>query len=118
MEDIWNRVDFGKQRGSEETPETSSGDGEHMQPSAPFIRLEGKGSTFDPSLFAPPSRKVISLRALSVQGKVDLELMLEKTKGRPKLIWGETEAYTDQVEFGGASSGTKVAETSKTAGEP
>jgi len=56
-----------------------------------------KESTFDPSFFSPPSKHVEELRELSMKGKVEMELMLERTKGRPKLIWGEAMAYTDRI---------------------
>ena len=114
MEDIWNQLDFGgKQRRLEETSEVPSGEGEPVPPSP----AEEKESTFDPSFFAPPSRNVKLLRELSMRGKADMELMLEQTKGRPKLIWGEPEAYIDQVESDGALTENEVVEASKMGGE-
>ena len=93
MEDIWNQLDFGKRKQVKEEP---SG--------------EGEKSTFDPSFFSHPGENVRLLRELSMQGKVDMELMLEKAKGRPKLIWGEPEAYIDQAELDGVQSGTEASE--------
>lgn len=53
-----------------------------------------------------------------MKGKADMQLMMEKAKGRPKLIWGEPEAYIDQVELDRVPSGTEVVEASEVAGGP
>lgn len=94
MEEIWDQIDFsGKQRLLEGTPVASPQDG---GPAWVSTAME-KESTFDPSFFSPPSKHVEELRELSMKGKVEMELMLERTKGRPKLIWGEAMAYTDRI---------------------
>jgi len=111
MEEIWNQLDFGgKQRRLEELPETYSGDSGPGSPSTPPSSVEEKESTFDPSFFAPPSKNVELLRELSTKGKADMVLMSEMAKGRPKLIWGEPEAYIDQVESDGMPTETEVVE--------
>lgn len=110
MEDIWNELDFG---GKRQRPEETSEDGG----SVPSSSVEEKESTFHPSFFALPSKNVKLLRELSMKGKVDMEMMLEETKGRPKLIWGEPEAYVDQVEGDGSLSRDEVVEASEVAGE-
>lgn len=116
MEEIWNDLDFGgRLRQLEETSEASSQDGE---PSTPSPSAKEKGSTFDPSFFAAPSKHVELLRELSMRGKADMELMFEKAKGRPKLIWGEAEAYIDQVESDGSLTENEVVEASEMAGDP
>lgn len=115
MEEIWNRLDFGgKQRRLGDTSEASSGDNGSAQPPTPPNSMEEKESTFDPSFFSPPSKNVRLLRELSMKGKVEMEMMLEKTKDRPKLIWGEPEAYVDQADLGE----TELIEASGVAGEP
>ena len=112
MEDIWNQLDFGgKQRRLEGTSAASS------MPSSTSSSVE-KESTFDPSFFSPPTKNVMLLRELSMKGKVDMELMSEKAKGRPKLIWGEPEAYIDQVESDGSPAENEVVEANETAGDP
>jgi len=114
MEEIWDQIDFGgRRRQLEGMPEASSGD----SGSAPSSVAE-KGSTFDPSYFLPPSKHVKELRELSVKGKVEMELMLEKAKGRPKLIWGEAEAYIDQVQSDGVPTETEAVEANEAVGEP
>jgi len=116
MEEIWNDLDFGgRLRRLEETSEASSRDGE---PSTPSSSEKEKESTFDPSFFAAPSKHVELLRELSMRGKVDMELMFEKAKGRPKLIWGEAEAYIDQVESDGSLTENEVVEAREMAGDP
>jgi hypothetical protein len=115
MEGIWNDLAFGSRRRQEEASEGGSECGSPS--SGPLVLLEEKQSKFDPSLFCQPSRAVKSLRKLSVQGKVDMELMLKEAKGRPKLIWGEPEAYMDQVGSDGVPSGTEVIEALKAAVE-
>jgi len=118
MEEIWNQIDFGgKQRQPEETSDTLSGDGESASPCTPSSSVEEKESTFHPSFFTAPSKNVEMLRELSMRGKVDMELMSEKTKGRPKLVWGEPEAYIDQVELGGSLTENEVVEASDVAGD-
>lgn len=106
MEDIWNQLDFGGKQRRPETSEASAGNSGDSPSSTPFLPLEEKETTFDPSYFAAPSKNVKLLRELSMKGKTDMELMLEKAKGRPKLIWGEPEAYIDRVEWDGAPSET------------
>ena len=115
MEDIWNQLDFGKPRPLGETSKGSSG---ASGPPIPFLPSEEKESTFDPSFFSPPNKNVRLLRELSMKGKVDMELMSEKVKGRPKLIWGEPEAYIDQVEMNDVLSETDVVDANEVAGEP
>ena len=115
MEEIWNQLDFGgRQRQLEGTSKATSGDSKSASP-AP---KEEKESTFNPSYFALPSRNVEVLRALSIKGKVDMELMVERMKGQPKLIWGEPEAYVDQVELDEMPTEAEVVEASELAGEP
>lgn len=108
MEEIWNQLDFGgKRRQVEGTSEVSSGDSEST--SSP-------SSTFSPSFFAAPSRNVELLRELSMKGKVDMELMSEKANGRPKLIWGEPEAYCiDQVVGASELAGDSLVECGEVA---
>ena len=107
MEEIWDQLDFGGKRLLPEgTPEASSGDSETE-----------KESRFDPSLFLPASNHVKGLRELSVKGKLEMELMLEKAKGRPKLIWGEAEAYIDRIGSGGMPTEAEAAEANEVAGE-
>lgn len=104
MEEIWNQLDFsGKQRLLEKTP---------AAPLLPSCSVEEKKSTFDPSFFMPPTDNVRFLREVSERGKVDMELMLEKTKGRPKVVWGEPEAYVDQVESGWSPTESEMVEAS------
>lgn len=111
MEDIWNQLDYGNVRQLEETSEGPPGDSDYTS--------EEKESLFDPSHFYSPTKNIRLLRELSMKGKLDTELMLEKERGRPKLIWGELEAYTDQVELDGTPPGTEVVvEASEVAGEP
>jgi len=118
MEEIWNQLDFGgKQRQPAETSDAPSGDGESASPSTPSSSVEEKESTFHPSFFMAPTKNVEILRELSMRGKVDMELMSEKTKGRPKLVWGEPEAYVEQVELGGSLTENKVVEASEVAGD-
>jgi len=74
--------------------------------------VEEKESTFDPSFFMPPSGHVMFLREVSERGRVEMELMFEKTKGRPKVIWGEPEAYIDEIESGGSPTESEVVEAS------
>ena len=117
MEEIWNQLDFGgKQRRLEGWSE--SGGSGYASSSRPHSSVEEKESTFDPSFFAPPSKNVELLRELSMKGKADMELMSEKAKGQPKLIWGEPEAYIDQVDSDGVPTEAEVAEASEMAGEP
>lgn len=112
MEGIWNQLDFGGKQQPEKGPVACPGDSS----STPFIPLEEKESTFDPSSFLVATGNILSLRKLSMKGKADMETMLEKTKGQPKLVWGEPEAY--QVGWGGVPSETEVpAEASEIAGE-
>ena len=120
MEEIWDRLDFGgKQRQVGGTSGASPGDGGLSAPSStPCSPLAEKESTFDPSYFSPPSRNVELLRELSVRGKVDMELMSERAKGRPKLVWGEPEAYIGQVEPDGVPTESEVVEATEMAGEP
>ena len=107
MEEIWNQLDFGgKQRRLEGISAVSSGSG-----SPASVEKE---STFDPSSFSPPSKNVRLLRELSMRGKVEMELNSEREKGRPKLIWGEPQAYIEQVE----SDGEVVVEVDEMSGEP
>ena len=116
MEEIWNQLDFGgKQRQPEETSDAPSGDGESASPLTRSSSVEEKESTFHPSFFMAPTKNVEILRELSMRGKVDMELMSEKTKGRPKLVWGELEAYVDQVELGRSLTENKVVEASEVA---
>jgi len=116
MEEIWDQIDFsGKQRLLEGTLVASSGDGGSA---TPFSSAMERGSTFDPSFFSPPSKHVEELRELSMKGKVDMELMFEKAKGRPKLIWGEAEAYIDRVGSDGVPTETEVAGGNEVVGEP
>lgn len=118
MEEIWNQLDFGgRQRQLEKTPESRLGDRGCTSSSTPFIPLEEKESTFDPSSFSAATRNILLLRELSMKGKVDMESVLEKTKGQPKLVWGEPEAYVDQVELGGVPSETEAVGTNGIAGE-
>lgn len=118
MEEIWNQLDFGgKQRQPEETSDAPSGDGESASPPTQSSSVEEKESTFHPSFFMAPTKNVEILRELSMRGKVDMELMSEKTKGRPKLVWGELEAYVDQVELGRSLTENKVVEASEVAGD-
>lgn len=115
MEDVWMQLDFGgKQRqGSEGTSDASHEGKGYTPPSPPDLPLEDKESKFDPKNFAPPGKAIMLLRELSMKGKVDMELMLEKAKGQPKLIWGEPEAYVELDEMSG-----EVVERGETAGEP
>jgi hypothetical protein len=111
MEEIWNRIDFsGKRRSLEGTPTPSSLPDSSTTPSS--RSGEGKGSTFDPSFFMPPTGNVRFLREISERGKVEMESMLEKMKGRQKVVWGEPEAYIDQVESGESPTESEVAEAS------
>lgn len=113
MEEIWNQIDFsGKQRLLEGTSAPSS-----LPSSTPSYSLEEKESTFDPSFFIPPTASVRFLREVSERGKVDMEMMMERAKGRPKVIWGEPEAYIDQVESGGSPTESEVVEASAMGGE-
>ena len=115
MEEIWNQLDFGgKQRQLGDTSVALSGDGESAPPSS----VEEKESTFHPSFFTAPTRNIEMLRELSTRGKVDMELMWEKTKGRPKLVWGEPEAHINQVESSGSLTENEVVEASEVAGDP
>jgi len=117
MEEIWNQLDFGgKQRQWEEASSGDSGSGSSPTPSSSC--MEEKGGTFDRTFFSRPSKNVEFLRELSMKGKVDMELMLEKAKGQPKLIWGEPEAYIDRVEWDGVPTESEVAEASEMVGEP
>jgi len=112
MEEIWNQLDFGgKQRRMGETSKDASGDEE-------LSSLEEKESKFSPSFFSRPSKNVEFLRELSMKGKEDMELMSEKMKGRPKLVWGEPGAYIDQVEVEGSPTEAEVVEASEMAGDP
>lgn len=117
MEDIWNQLDFGGKQRQPEKSETSPDDNGRIPSSGERLPLE-KESTFDPSFFSHPGKNVQLLRELSVRGKADMEAMLEKTKGRPKLIWGEPEAYGEQDEIVQAPSETEMMEASEVAGEP
>jgi hypothetical protein len=117
MEEIWNQLDFGgRRRRPEEASEAPSGDGE-SDPSS-TTRVEERESTFDPSFFSLPSKNVKLLRNLSIRGKADMELMLEQTRGRPKLIWGEPEAYIDQVGSDGSVTEDELMEASEMVGDP
>lgn len=53
-----------------------------------------------------------------MKGKVEMELMLERAKGQPKLIWGEPDAYIDQVGMDRVLTETEVVEADEMAGEP
>jgi hypothetical protein len=117
MEEIWNQLDFGgRRRRPEEDSEAPSGDGE-SDPSS-TTRVEERESTFDPSYFSLPSKNVKLLRNLSIRGKADMELMLEQTRGRPKLIWGEPEAYVDQVGSDESVTEDELMEASEMVGDP
>ena len=120
MEDIWNQLDFGgRQRQADEVSKASSSDGGSASSLTPSSSEgEEKESTFHPSFFSPPSKSVELLRELSMRGKVEMELMLEQTKGRPKLIWGEPEAYIDHRELEGVPTATEVVEASEMSEEP
>ena len=116
MEEIWDQIDFsGKQRLLGGTPVASSRDGGSAMPSSSGMEKE---STFDPSFFLPPSKHVQDLRELSMKGKAEMELMLEKAKGRPKLIWGEAEAYIDRFGSDEVPTETEVAGANEVVGEP
>ena len=119
MEEIWDQLDFGgKQRQPEGTREASSGDNGSASSFTPSPSAMEKESTFDPSFFVSPSPHVKQLRKLSMKGKVEMEMMSEKEKGRPKFIWGEAEAYIDRVGPEGVPTETEVVEANETAGEP
>lgn len=113
MEEIWNQLDYG---GKRRQLEASSSDSGSASSSAPPSSTE-RESTFDPSFFSRPSKNIELLRELSTKGKVEMELMLEKAKGQPKLIWGEPEAYIDQVELDGVPTSSEVVEANEMAGE-
>lgn len=118
MEEIWDQINFsGKQRLLEGTPVASPGDGGSVSSSTLSSSAMERESTFDPSYFSPPSKHVEELRELSMKGKVEMELMLERAKGRPKLIWGEAEAYIDRVGSDGVPTEVEAVGANEVVGE-